>query len=150
MTTTLETANNISSFMTDLYGLKVKATENSDLQVNKLGAIATYVDDDGEIRGHIYCDFAGAAILGAALTQIPLGGVEDAIKNESLPANIRENISEVFNISVNLFPDHTSIRYVLKDVAFEADADAVAKDLTPSVRVDLDVTRYGKGSLFLS
>ena len=150
MTTTLETARSISTFMTDLYGLKVSATENAERKLEKTGAIASYVDDSGEVHGHIYCDFVATAILGAALTQIPKGAVEDAISSGTLPDNLKENIAEVFNISVNLFPSHTTLRLVLKEVLFEAEAEAVAKELTPSVSLDLDVNRYGTGGMFLS
>ena len=145
-----ENADNISSFMTDLYGLEVKASENAELKLSTIGAVATYTDDSDNVHGHIVLDLPAAAILGAALTQIPMGGVEDAISSGKLPDNIRENISEVLNIAVNLFPSHTTLRLVLQGVVFDAEAVEAAKDLPQVLSVDVSVQRYGDGGMFLS
>jgi len=145
-----ESAASISSFLTDLYGLNVTATKNESLELATIGAVASYADGDGNAQGHIVFDLPAAAILGAALTQIPNGAVEDAVKAGKLPDNLRENVGEVLNIAVNLFVSHSELRLVLNEVLFDADAAAAAVDLPQVSSVDLKVQRYGDGGMFLS
>ena len=147
---TTSMADEAATFFTGLFGLKVTASVDPALELSNVGGLATYVDDAGEIRGRILCDLQGAAILGAALTQIPMGRVDDAVRSGEMPDNLQENLSEVLNIAVNLLPGHISQRLVLRDVNFQpAEADLEAAKASAS-GLQLDVQRYGECKLLVS
>lgn len=131
----------IGTFLTDLYGLDIQASEDAGATCDPFGALATYADAEGKVRAQFLLDLPAAAALGAALTQVPAGAVEDAVKSGSLPDNLLDNLKEVFNIAVNVFPAHATERLVLKDVLTEAPADL--GETTWDLNVKLDVGRYG-------
>lgn len=134
------------SFLSNLLGLQVSTTESDAPE--SAAVSATYVDSDEVVRAHIICDLPSAAILGAALTQIPMGRVNDSIKEGKLADNLQENAAEVFNIAVNLLPNHETRRYVLKDVCFCDDSCMPALgDVEQCDDFELDVQRYGKGKM---
>mgnify|MGYP001793988747 CR=1 FL=1 len=141
-------ASDVGTFMSHLFGLDIDAAASSAATPSPLGALATYVDDQETVRGMMVCDVAGAAILGAALTQIPVGLVKDCIKDGELAGNLRENLAEVLNIAVNVFPSHQNNRLVLREVSYldqiempESDGNWNSNEFT------IDVARYGSGSL---
>ncbi|MEO1527534.1 MAG: hypothetical protein AAFX06_19065 [Planctomycetota bacterium] len=150
MTTTDKTIDigELAEFLTDLYGLDITGKESTATACAAPGALATYVTDEGEVRGHILCDVRAAAVLGAALTQIPKGGVDDAISSGQLPDNLRENIYEVLNISVNVFP-HVK-RLVLRDVEFDSANITPEDHCKDATAIDLSVARYGDCTIFVS
>ena len=137
-------ATEFGQFLTDLYGLQITATEDASLKCEKFGALATYVDGDGNEKGYILCDLQGAAILGAALTQIPMGAVEDSVSAGALTDNLKENVGEVLNIAVNIFP--ATSRLVLKDVSVDP-ASMIGHD--EAIGLSLKVQRYGDCRLFV-
>jgi hypothetical protein len=139
----------ISDFLTNLYGLKVTA-EAGTSKPESVGVSAAYVDSEGAVKGHILCDVAAAAVLGAALTQIPMGAVEDAVSSGTLPDNIRENVSEVLNIAVNLIPGEGDNRLVLTGVEFGTLMDGV-DGLSNDSLLAVEIERYGaKGLMQIS
>lgn len=139
-------AGEIAEFLTGLYGLEIKVEAAPGAVCESAGAMASYADSEGVERGKILCDLPAAAILGAALTQVPMGAVEDAVTAGKLPENLSENVSEVFNIAVNLLPASQSARLVLKEVTTEF-GEVPASD--GAVALTLDVQRYGSCKLFL-
>jgi hypothetical protein len=147
---TTSLAEESAEFFTGLFGLKTTASVDPSLELASVGCLATYTDDGGEVRGRIVCDLQGAAILGAALTQIPMGRVTDAVKSAELPDNLRENLSEVLNISVNMLPGHVDQRLVLRDVNFQPAEDELETAKASSTGVKLDVQRYGECRLLVS
>jgi len=147
---TTNLAEEAGTFFTGLFGLKVTATVDDSVVISDVGGVATYTNDTGEVRGRILADLRGAAILGAALTQIPMGRVDDACKTGQLPDNLQENLSEVLNISVNLLPGHFSQRLVLKAVDFQPADDEIEAAKTAAIGLKLDVQRYGQCLLLVS
>lgn len=138
----------VGTFMSHLFGLDINATPGSAGTPDPLGALATYVDDQKTVRGMMVCDIAGAATLGAALTQIPVGLVKDCIKDKELAGNLRENLAEVLNIAVNLFPSHQSNRLVLREVSYLDEIQMPEDDGSSNVdSFTIDVARYGSGIL---
>lgn len=144
-------AKSITEFLTMLYGLNVSAKATGSVDASNVHAVATYSSDDGDVKGSIFCDLACAAKLGAALTQIPAGGVEDAIKEGALPDNILENLSEAFNILVNIFPDQASKRLALKEVICGKEAAEIlnGRSSGESQDFELDIQRYGTGQILV-
>ncbi|WP_182871008.1 hypothetical protein [Stieleria mannarensis] len=144
-------ADEIGKFMTHLFGLKVSTTEiKAQEPSHPLAAVATYTDGHDLIRGQIVCDLRCVSILGAALTQIPMGVVDDSLETGELSANLRANAYEVFNICVNLFSYPQSRRVVLSEVRFEKQAEMPT--MKPSWKSDafqINIERYGSGFLRL-
>ena len=139
-------AEEIGKFFSDLFGLSFTTKEDTSLTCDRFGVLASYVDGDGAVKGRILLDLQGAAILGAALTQVPMGAAEDAVDAGSLPDNLCENVEEVLNIAVNVFPAQGSQRLVLKTVTTDA---ADKPELTDAVALSLDVQRYGTCQMFV-
>ena len=141
-------AEEIGHFMTHLFALKVQATEIDSASLCPLAAVATYVDGSDFVQGYLLCDLPCAAILGAALTHIPMQIVDDTVDNGELTKNLKDNASEVFNIAVNLFPNHRSSRLVLKGIRFDEKARLPPEDESRTgddFRINVD--RYGSGLL---
>ncbi len=134
-------------FLTDLFALKVQSTDAAT-DTGSIRATTEYVDSEGVLRGLIACDLACAARLGAALTQIPLGAVEDSLDAGALSDNLAENLAEVLNIAVNLFPECHSQRLVATTTTQGEEASTVFAEKTAGAAVcsfDIDIQRYGKG-----
>lgn len=148
MSTTKPAVNSeeIGKFLSDLFGLSFTAKEDASLTCDTFGALATYVDGEGAAKGRILLDLQGAAILGAALTQVPMGAAEDAVETGTLPDNLRENVEEVLNIAVNVFPAQSTQRLVLKEVTTNS---ADKPDIADAVALTLDVQRYGACKMFV-
>ena len=140
----------IGPFLSNLFGLEIKASEHTSLTCEQFGAWGVYVDNEGAPKGYLYCDLDAGAKLGAALTQIPPGAAEDAVASGSLPENLQENLSEVLNIAVNLFPAHLNERMVLSEVLTKRPEDGRCEECLPNATcVKIDIQRYGEGGLYL-
>ena len=139
-----EIAQSAAEFLTSLFGMDVTGEDKGDEACTAPGAVATYVDSEGAVRGQIACDLPAAAMLGAMLTQIPMGAVEDCVAAGSLTDSLTENLGEVMNIAVNLVPSDE--RLVLRDVQY-ADSQA---ELATTAAVKLSVGRYGDGMIYIA
>lgn len=137
---------NISEFLSMLYGLTISATECEPLTADEKYVVATYVDDQEQPTAAIVADLAGAAKLAAALTQIPAGGVEDTIAAGELTPALQDNLSEVFNILVNLFPTDNETRLSFSEASY---TENIAPPHENSVSVSLDIQRYDTGRIEL-
>ena len=98
-TTSLTTKDQVVQLLSDLYGLDVSEIEPS---TPRIYSIAEYLNEESKAVGYIACDLETGCRLGAALTQIPAGRVEEAVKDGAMPDSIMENLHEVLNICVNL------------------------------------------------
>ncbi len=136
----------LSDFIVNLFGIKTDVSPAPAISNDSLVIYASYVDDADDVRGYIACDIACGAILGAALTQIPMGAVEDCIKSGELSSSLKENLHEVLNIAVSLIPHQASKRVVLKDVTIAEGAPEIT-GLTSSEDYVMKMARYGSGSL---
>ena len=147
-TTIFQDASAVGEFLTTLFGLKTEAVDSETIPADSVYAIALYADDNGDIKACIACDLDCAAKLGAALTQIAIGAVEDAISAGELPDNLKANLSEIFNILVNLFTNQQTERLVLSSFAFGDEATThLQKSPRNSSGFDLDIQRYGVGNM---
>lgn len=143
---TLPKTEDISGFLSMLYGLTVTATECKAMAPASRYVVANYVDDQGAPIAAIAADIAGAAKLSAALTQIPAGGVEDTIEAGELSPVLQDNLSEVFNILVNLFPTDDGTRLSFADASFDKDQ---SPEFGESISIEIDIQRYSKGNIEL-
>jgi hypothetical protein len=143
---TLPKIEDISDFLSMLYGLTVTATQCDALAPASRYVVANYIDDQGTPVAAIAADIAAAAKLSAALTQIPAGGVEDTIKEGELSPVLQDNLSEVFNILVNLFPTDDGTRLSFADVSFDKNPVPAFEE---SISIAIDIQRYSKGNIEL-
>lgn len=134
----------VTDLMRDLVGLNVQPASGGD---TSLHLIAEYVDDGGNPVTRIACDLASGCRMGAALTQVPAGCVKEAVADGAVPANLAENLDEIFNILVNLVATddthmvfHRSVQRGT-DEEFDVALDAVGESSATEYQFDID--RYG-------
>jgi hypothetical protein len=142
----------VAEFLGDLYGLTVTAADAATADV-AISAVGVYVNEAGEVRGYVACDLPAAVKLGASLTQVPMGGVEDAIASGGVSENLAENLFEVLNISVNLFEGRDSARIVFDRLATdEAEVGPLTEQLKAGdcVAYTLNIQRYGDGKIVIA
>ena len=87
-----------------LFGGETTIREVRDvLKSEEQAAIGYYVDSDQRVQNVMICDFAFANSAGAALSLVPAGVVQQAVRKKDVDENLRDNLREVFNICANLF-----------------------------------------------
>lgn len=148
-TVTLPAITEVVQMMNDLFDLE---TKEAQLPASEIFSIAEFVDEAGEIVGFMACDLATGCRMGCALTQIPAGRVDEAVKDAELPESIAENLSEIFNINVNLIAASAGSRVVLGRVAHASDAALFAElneQLQSRTKTDFgfEIARYGACNL---
>lgn len=106
---------------------------------------ATYRNDAGELSAVAFCDLAVGGSLGAALTMVPVGRVDECLKAGRLDDVLRENLHEVFNVLSAAFPMSGSPRVVLTELRCQEApaADVAALLAKPTGRLDLDLAVNG-------
>lgn len=108
---------------------------------------ALYVNDQGSREKLVCCDLPFANGVGAALTRIPPREVQQACSAGEVPGNIYENLYEVLNICVNMFPADSHV--VLGDVYKPGQNEDEIK-VGESVTYEVDIPRYGLGKIGLA
>jgi hypothetical protein len=116
--------------------------------------VASYVDDDGQLRAVAVMSFGLAARCGAALALIPRGAVEAAEEDRVLPPNLFENAYEICNVLAAPFGDAMGAHLRLADAyppssSVPANVLGVAAQVAAREDVELDITGYGTGTLSL-
>lgn len=143
---TLPSGAEVAELMHGLFGSAVTSVTPPEASVH---SIAEYVNDSGSVVGYIGCDLAGGCRLGAALTMVPAGRVDEAVKERQVPDTLSENLDEIFNICVNLIASPDCGRVVLKRVLHgESSSDFAAAEsglsaAADTVTVGIDIPRYG-------
>ncbi len=140
----------IANFFGDLFDMKITA-ESSDFDDSSLVLFADYIDNNKMPRNFIACDIACAAVFGAALTGFPPAQVEAAINTEVLPENLFDNMKEILNIAVNLFPLSNQQRIVIEKISQDEEAfnDYKSCEGAPEVRIKFSVPRLGDGLMVI-
>ncbi|MCA9058697.1 MAG: hypothetical protein KDA85_09365 [Planctomycetaceae bacterium] len=142
----------VVELINDLLGLDTQA---KPAQAAEICSIAEYVDGDGAAVGYMACDLASGCRLGAALTQVPAGRVDEAIKEKAIPDMLAENLGEIFNICVNLVTPEDGTRVVLGRTAHGASSPHYAElkerlDAATKVDIGMEVARYGHCTLIIA
>ena len=138
-------------FLSSLMGLEIAANACENFDDKDLAVFAQFQNDGKESRHFIACDLAASAMLGAALTGFPPGVAKEANDSGSLPENLLENLKEVLNIAVNLFPQSRNHRISLEKVLTESESSAEfgsCKDV-PQVAIDIELPKYGAGTIIV-
>jgi len=149
-TSHLPAIDDIEAFFSNLLGTDVSVTPCEDLNDSDITIFGDYTDSDNATHHFVACDIEGAAVLTAALTGFPASVVEEAVASGELPDNLFENLQEILNIAVNLFPQSRNHRIVIDEII--RGADAVAKyeacSGTPEIRFNVSL-RQGGGKLII-
>lgn len=152
--TPLPTSKAVRDLLSDLIGRDVDVATGDLLQVIPAAPpfLAVYVTDYLSTAAVIAIDLPLAGYLGGALGLLPVGGINDAIAKQSLPASAVENLSEVLNIAAALFngPGAPHVKYYTMTTHADSPPSDIAA-LAGSIgrRMDLVVTvpGYGKGRM---
>lgn len=143
----------ITHLFTMLFGNDTTCTKRKvPLPKNESVIVATYRDNCGAIRRLLTCDLVFANSAGAALSAIPAGTANEAIKSGELPENVFMNLSEVMNIAVNLFAESFGGRLELECVARQSElsTETLAAMASPErLKVDVIIPRYQTGRIDL-
>ena len=147
--TTLPTESAVAELLTSLIGDDVIVKKSEDkIDADSADVKAYYVNGEGHPEKMVYCDLTFANGIGAALTRIPAREVEQAVTAKNVPDHIYENLYEVFNICVNIFPGDAAGHIVLGNVETpNKECEAVDAKPGEAITFTVDVPRYGIGSV---
>lgn len=97
----------IASMLETLFDKTVEVTEIKARKINSSGqhCLGTYRDDKGGVTAAALFDFPFACYSAAALSMMPAGGAEDAVRTGDVPESLRENMYEILNVCVGFFGD---------------------------------------------
>ena len=110
------TPDAVCKHLASLLGVPVKLTAAKPTDLKGPVAIATMHDEAGSLCYLMHCDLAGAASTGAALSRIPMGAVQDAIKKGVIEEGLLENFREVANIMTVLTTAAAGKRTILAGI----------------------------------
>ncbi|MBI4878653.1 MAG: hypothetical protein HY812_03205 [Planctomycetes bacterium] len=149
---TLPAPAQLGFLLGSLFGKAVKVSKAAKIAANvrSKGTLATFVAEDGKAAAVIHFDLAASCSAGAALALIPASVAADGERHGSIPDNLLENLSEVYNIARGWFQAGPPLRLsqVLRLPA-ELPKDAQALLLKPAERVDLtlEIPGYKSGAI---
>lgn len=148
--TQLPTEATVKELLSTMVGseVTVQYAAQPSLDTANVGALARYVDDNGVLRALLACDLLVANALGAALALLPSDRVAQAVAAGEVPADIAENLHEVFNVGANLFnaPERPHLRLDQVLAAPAVPPELMAELLAAADRLDLDIDVPGFGS----
>lgn len=129
--------------------VEVEPTEKSDHNSSKK-IVATYRNDKSTLAAVCQSDFEFAARCATALTMIPRGGCDDAIKSCELGSNYVDNFREIMNLLATLISTDDKKRVFLSDVitpdqVIPDDAVEMIKEHEYSSTLKATVGHYGDG-----
>lgn len=129
----------------------VQLADPPTLGPGSIAAVAHYVDDDGVLRALVACDLEVAVALGAALALLPRDRVDEAVAAGTVPADVAENLHEIFNVGANLFngEDRPHLRLAGVQTGTEVTGDPARQVADALDRLDLtvDLPGFGAGAL---
>jgi hypothetical protein len=134
-------------------GLDIKNGAKSDLGPNTGAWLAVYVADDGKPVAFCATDLALSAASSAALSMLPPGAVQDAVKSKEITEVMRGNLREIMNICSRLLMTDSSAHLKLEDIypakALPAPAGEALKKIAGRADFELKMPKYGGGVLSL-
>jgi hypothetical protein len=134
-------------------GMNVKAGAKADLGPATGAWLGLFVDDANKPVALCATDLALSAAYSAALSMLPPGAAQDAVKSKDLSEVMRGNLQEIMNICSRLLMNDTSPHLRLEKVYPAKSLPAPASELLKSAagRTDFEVKlpKYGGGILSL-
>jgi hypothetical protein len=120
-----------------------------------LASVAVYVTDALAIGAVVACDWRLAAYAGAALGQVALADVEEALADDTLPTDHQENFAEVANVLASVFnedpaaPDLTLHEVHAVGAELPAEVVAMLRYVVRRLDLNVEIAGYGGGTLSL-
>lgn len=151
----IPTATEVSDLLNSLFvrEVSVKSMTAPPKFPGQAHVIATYADHDGQVVAACLCDLPAVAQLGAALTLVPPGRVDECVRTKEVDETLMGNFREVCNVMVVLFNDDEHSSLTLHDLQLASPPPAnLPLDLNqPGGRLDLqiEIQGYGSGTLEL-
>lgn len=142
------TVKSTTEMLSMLFGDGVEVAEHTGPDLSE-AIIGTYLRDDDTLTGACVVDIYLAAYAGCAMSGLPAGAAQDAVKSGSLTDVMAANLGEVANICTRLLMDDSSdhLRFAeLLKPDESADCVAALSALT-STGFTVSVPRYGAGAL---
>jgi len=115
-------------------------------------AVGAYRREDGTLAAMLGMDLAMACSSAAALTMIPAQSVREMLAAGEIPANLAENLHEVFNVCAVLFTVGDPHRLTLAEVVASPDLDATletAATAAGTTGITVDIEGYPGGNVVL-
>lgn len=142
-------ATSVAQLLEMMYGddLAVKDAAAADFSGQYT---ATFLSDDDRLVALCTCDNAFVAYSGAALSMIPGDVANEMIADNDISEAVVANFYEVMNICSKLLMSETSAHLRLDKVLppnEPADAVAALETATTVAPFEVEIPRYGKGSL---
>jgi hypothetical protein len=116
--------------------------------------VGVYVDKGLSLTALVLLDIELASRIGAAIALIPSNAAEKAINNGLMPDNLKDNASEILNVTASLF-NAEGAPHVRLDAVY-APGDPIPADVAQWILtfvrrcdLDIDVAGYGPGKFSL-
>ncbi len=137
-----------------ILGKDVEIKEGGDITPNDCCSAAIYVDNDGKMQAACLFDLPLSAYTSAALSMINADVANDAVQEGALSNNLKENLYEIFNISVALFNERAQTGIRIKDVHISpekipAPLISMLEKSPAQSGYDMSIDSYGNGKLRL-
>ncbi len=94
----------VASVLSGLLGCQVSTSPAEPPRAQKAGVVARYRGNGEPERALFVAEIDIAAALGAALSRVPAGAVEDMVAEGALPEAMQQNVYEVVNVLSKAVP----------------------------------------------
>lgn len=118
------TPDTVSKHLGSLLGMPVKGAVAKPTDLKGAAVVATVKDEAGNLCCLMHCDVAAAASTGAALSRIPMGMVQEAVKKGKVEDGLLDNYKEIANILTVLTTAALDTRTILDQVVQGPEAKA--------------------------
>lgn len=146
----LPTRHAVRTLIEDLINRPVDLRDGAPVPVKPTNVVAAYVTDKLTVSALAVANLECAAWLGGSLGMLPKGGIEDAIKEGTLPDMVGECCYEVLNVLASVFnvPNAPHVRlYQMYGPGEKVPSDlgALAALVGSRLDVKLSIGGYGDG-----
>jgi hypothetical protein len=100
----MPTASGISELLEGLLGEEIEVNESETLLLKNddISIAGEYEEDDKTVAAYILLSYELGVMMGAALSMIPKGTVNEEISSRTLNDEVKDNLHEILNIAASL------------------------------------------------
>ena len=147
----MPSSEKVSTMLEALFdGLVVKPGKAFEL-VEARSMVGVYVADNGQPVAACAADFTLSAVMGSALSMLPVPVCKEAVTSGTLNDVMKENMKEIMNICSRLLMDDFSPHLKLLSMhparGVPKAAAAMLMDVRNRAHFNLTIPRYGSGFL---
>ncbi len=140
--------NGLKEMLDMIIGDDAALTPADPCAAEDLSFFARYVDPDGALVAACVADFPSAVALGASLSMIGAGGIDDMLADKKLSETANDNFYEVMNMFSSLFMDDATSH--LKLTTVDDASEALGEISLPDCErrdYSVEAGRYGSGNV---